>query len=178
MSDCLEKLLALLESSGPRLHALLVRLTLREDVAEDLMQELFLKLRQSKGFERAGNPNAYACRAAINLAFDWRRSRHRGSPLESIVTEPTANTLPALDKLIKGEEFERILNALGELPSVSREVVVMRYLQQESYETIAEHLGKSPHQVRALCHKAITRLRSVVDKPLSSPRKGISRADT
>ena len=42
--------LSLLEAEGPRLYALLARITLREDVAEDLMQELFLKLNRSRPF--------------------------------------------------------------------------------------------------------------------------------
>jgi len=71
LSECLENLLAMLDRSGPHLHVLLTRLTLREDVAEELMQELFLKLSRSDGFRRAHDPVAYACRAATHLAFDW-----------------------------------------------------------------------------------------------------------
>lgn len=45
-----EKVLELLQHNGPRIHRLLTRLTLSEDVAADLMQDLFLKLRSSDGF--------------------------------------------------------------------------------------------------------------------------------
>ena len=68
-------LLELLQRSGARLHALLVRVTLREDVAEDLLQELFLRLDASAGFYEASSREAYAQTAAIRLAFDWRRAR-------------------------------------------------------------------------------------------------------
>jgi len=69
-----KELLELLDKSGADLYALLTRLTLREDVAEELMQELFIKLNNSRGIGKIANWNAYAHRAAINLAFDWRRS--------------------------------------------------------------------------------------------------------
>ena len=59
------RLLALLQARGPALHALLTRLTLRADVAEDLMQELFLRLRRSAAFPRAGDPGGHATRAAF-----------------------------------------------------------------------------------------------------------------
>ena len=59
------KVAELLETSGARLHGLLARLTLREDIAGDLMQELFIRLLQSKEFERAADPFAYAYRAAM-----------------------------------------------------------------------------------------------------------------
>jgi hypothetical protein len=55
LDEQLERLLEFLESSGPGLHALLTRLTLREDAAEDLMQELFIRLSKSKAFEKARN---------------------------------------------------------------------------------------------------------------------------
>ena len=69
----MEDLLGLLDASGPRLFRLLKRLTLREDVAEVLMQELFLALSRSPAFHRAKDPAAYAYRSAMHLAFAWRR---------------------------------------------------------------------------------------------------------
>jgi DNA-directed RNA polymerase specialized sigma24 family protein len=39
---------------------------------------------------------------------------------------------------------------------------VMRHIQQRSYETIAKTLGQTEHQVRALCHKGINRLRQLL----------------
>ncbi len=44
MRDRQKELLELLDKSGANLYALLTRLTLREDIAEELMQELFIKL--------------------------------------------------------------------------------------------------------------------------------------
>src|SRR4051812_22018822 len=82
----------LLETHGPRLYATLARLTLRREVAGDLLQELFLRLGQSKGFPLAGDPAGYAFRTAINLAMEWRRGRRResGVPLPDVPAgEPT-----------------------------------------------------------------------------------------
>ena len=50
-----KELLELLDTSGAELFALLTRLTLREDVAEELMQELFIKLSRSRGLDKAAN---------------------------------------------------------------------------------------------------------------------------
>jgi DNA-directed RNA polymerase specialized sigma24 family protein len=38
----------------------------------------------------------------------------------------------------------------------------MRYIQQQSYDDIAEQMNKTPHHVRALCSKALNRLRSML----------------
>ncbi len=164
MDDERNRLLILLETAGTRLHGLLVRLTLREDVAEDLMQDLFLKLSQAKGFQRADDPIAYAHRAAIHLAFDWRRSRARNRPADAFLTDPAADAPTPLNCLIQREEYELVLGSLDKLSELGRDVLLLRYLEQESYEAIGRQLGKTPHQVRALCHKAIVRLRSLLNE--------------
>ena len=162
MRDRQKELLELLDKSGANLYALLTRLTLREDVAEELMQELFLKLNNSRHFDKAGNRQAYARRVAINLAFDWRRSQKRNPLRLDQVREPASNDSSPLGKLVQTEELEEILNSIGQLNRPSREAFVMRYIQQESYDYIAEQSGKTAHHVRALCSRALNRLRSVL----------------
>lgn len=164
MDDERNRLLDLLETAGPRLHGLLVRLTLREDIAEDLMQDLFLKLSQAKGFQNADDPAAYARRAAIHLAFDWRRSQARNAPAAPILTDPAVDAPSPLSCLIQREEYEEVLGSLDKLSELGRDVLLLRYLEQEPYEEIARQVGKTPHQVRALCHKAIVRLRSLLSE--------------
>jgi len=73
VSDRRTQLLELLDQSGASLLALLTRLTLRQDVAEELMQDLFLRLSSAKDQGGIDCWYAYARRTAINLAFDWRR---------------------------------------------------------------------------------------------------------
>jgi len=166
-----KELLELLDKSGADLFVLLTRLTLREDVAEELMQELFIKLNTSRGIGKVANWNAYARRSAINLAFDWRRSqKQKVLPLEQ-VSEPVSNEDSPLGKLVHSEEMQQTLDAIGRLKKASREVLVMRYLQQESYDNIAEQLGKTSHQVRALCSRAIRHLRGLLNSNEHKPSK-------
>jgi RNA polymerase sigma-70 factor (ECF subfamily) len=155
-----ERVLAVLQDSGQKLHALLLRLTLRADVAEDLLQELFLKLNQSAGFAGATDRTAYAFRAAIHLAFDWRRGRKPGVVgLEQIEQVEECAASP-LQNLVARERMERVLDVVGRLRGIQRDAVVMHYIEQESFQSIAEQLNKTPHQVRGLCHKGIRQLRN------------------
>ncbi|MHC4203525.1 MAG: RNA polymerase sigma factor [Planctomycetota bacterium] len=166
-----KELLELLDKSGAELFALLTRLTLREDVAEELMQELFIKLNNSTGSSKVANWDAYARRAAINLAFDWRRNKKRTFLSMGQVIEPVSNDDSPLGKLIQSEKLAETLDAIGKLKKTSREVLVMRYLQQESYDNIAEQLGKTSHQVRALCSRAIRNLRDALGSNKNKPSK-------
>ena len=162
MRDRHEELLELLDKSGVGLYTLLTRLTLREDVAEELMQELFLKLSNSRGFEKSTCPDAYARRAAINLAFDWRRKFRTKIDANDYAYEVVSNDGSPLSKIIKTEELEDMLNTLEQLNENARQIIVLRYIQQQTYEDIAEQTGKTTHQVRALCSKALKRMRDLM----------------
>jgi len=155
------KILQLIDTSGPRLHRLLARLTRREDVAGDLSQELFTRLLSSNGFDEARDPFAYAHRAAVNLAFEWRRARKTTLQL-SEENCPTADGPSVPGKMIRAEELEQVLDATAKLSDLARNVVVMRYIEQASYEEIARRLDKKPQHVRSVCAKAMAQLRKLL----------------
>jgi RNA polymerase sigma-70 factor (ECF subfamily) len=157
-----KKLLALLDKSGASLHRLLTRLTLNEQTAEDLMQELFLKLSNSEHIENITDLDAYAYRSAVNLAFDWRRRNTQNTVSIEQISEPTSQEASPLDSTIRTEELEEILNAVGRLDGTSRDAFVMRHIQQQSYDYIAKVLGQNEHQVRALCYKGLQHLRQLL----------------
>ncbi len=169
MSDQSTRLLQLVDAEGARLYALLTRLTLRHDVADDLLQELVVRLGQSDGFQRADNALAYARRAAIHLAFDWRRQGKRRRKMESLSEEPAVPAPNLLGKLVDREELERVLAALEKLSQLSRNCLVLHYMEQLSYTEVAEQLNMTPHQVRAACHKGIGRLRKLLGAVPNDP---------
>ena len=159
-----KKILQLLDTSGERLHRLLWRLTRREDVVGDLLQELFIRLWNSGAFDKADDPFAYAYRAAINLAFEWRRKQKATCQISQENCPARKNSPSALGKMIQAEELEQVLNAASKLTDLARDVVVMHYIEQDSYEEIGRRLDKKPQYMRALCSKAITELREMLVK--------------
>lgn len=168
MKDRHEKVLELLAAEGARLHALLVRLTRREDAVGDLMQDLVTRLCQSRGFERAKNPFAYAYRAATNLAFEWRRrQRTNVQPLahaESQDAAPAQTGGPSpLSAAMEEEELQQVLDATARLGELARQAVILRYIEQESYEEIGRRLGKKPQHIRSVTSKALAQLRTLLE---------------
>lgn len=156
-----DKVLELLDTHGRRLHRLLARLTHSEDATSDLMQELFLRLSRSKGLERARDPYAYAWRAAANLAFEWRRRRRiKLQPLEEDTCEDASQDRP-LGMVIQDEQVQRVLEATSQLDELARNVIVMRFVEQEPYEEIAARLGRDAAYLRSLCSKTLIRLRQL-----------------
>ena len=144
------------------MHRLLARLTLSEDVVGDLLQELFIRLWNSKAFDKAEDPSSYAYRAAINLAFEWRRRRKKSFRSIEADCLQKERSSSVLGKMIQNEELQQVLDATSRLTDLARDVVVMHYIEQESYEEIAQRLGKKPQYLRALNAKAIARLRELL----------------
>lgn len=163
MSENKKQLLELLEKYGDSLHRLLFRLTFSEQAAEDLLQELFIKLLGSANTSDVNNLYLYARRTAMNLAFDHlrglRRTRLDGEPAENAATEKSK----PLDELIRREEHRLILEAVSKLKNPYRDIIVLRYIEQQPYELIAEQMGKSSHNIRAVCSKGIKKLRIMLD---------------
>lgn len=162
LSNPSKRLESLLEVGGRQLYALLLRLTLRDDVADDLLQELVVRLSQSNGFQHADDPLSYARRVAIHLAFDWHRRKKRLGIVESILEEPTATAANPINVLIAHEDYEQILSNMEQLSTLSRTCLVLHYIEQFSYIEIAGQLGTTPHKVRGLCHKGIRRLQQLM----------------
>ncbi len=164
MKNRQDRVLELLDRHGKSLHRLLARLTRCEHATGDLMQELFLRLSQSDGTTKARDVYAYAWRAAANLAFEWRRrQRIKLSPLDK-TEPPDESRLPALGRMIRDEQIEHVLEATSRLDELARNVVIMRFVEQKSYEQIAGQLGRKPAYLRSLCSKSLARLRDILSE--------------
>jgi RNA polymerase sigma-70 factor (ECF subfamily) len=152
-------LLRILQDHAAELHTLLARLTLRADVADDLFQDLFLKLNGSNNMELLSNPMAYVRRMAMNLAFDWRRANKRAVAAMAARPELKTAELPPWLRLTNAEEADRILAAVSELSPMMREAFVLRFVRQEGYAQVGAALGRTAHQARGLCHAAVQEIR-------------------
>ncbi len=159
-------LLRFLEESGPRLHGMLTRLTLDEYAAEELMQELFIRLFEINHLEKIENLKAYACRIAINLAFDRRRKQCSFATIPDDQTDHRAQKVDI--RLIQNEQLQRILDAIKHLSGLTRECFVLRYIEQMDYGQIAERTQKTSQQVRGLCSKGIRRIRQILNEQNAS----------
>lgn len=130
-----------------RVYAIAYRFAGRVDEAEDLVQEVFVKVYQGLGrYEPAAGPfSAWLGAVARNHAIDhYRRRREErarrvddGDPLASW---PAPGERP--DRALeRGERAHLVRRALRALPLELREVLVLCDLEGASYEEIARLLG-------------------------------------
>jgi DNA-directed RNA polymerase specialized sigma24 family protein len=55
--------------------------------------------------------------------------------------------------------MERVLAAIAELPEMQRLALILQHVEHQDTEEIGRQLGRTPHQVRALCSKGLASLR-------------------
>jgi RNA polymerase sigma-70 factor (ECF subfamily) len=114
--------------------------------ADDLAQETFLRAYQALGRFRVGEPMyPWLARIATNLAFSLFRSRRRRpeTPLEPLVESGRQWGVDD-DPADRAEERERrahLQSAFTELKPEHQAVLVLRAVQDLSYEEIAQTLG-------------------------------------
>ena len=161
MTDNQTKLLEILDRDGASLFAFFVRVTLCEDHAEELLQELFLELRMARNIDRVVNPNGYVLRAAINLAFDWRKQRPVTPKSDEAGSQQDGEQSLAAE-LVRRQELEYMLDGIAKLKGQRREIFVLRHIQGKSNDDIAEQLAMTSHHARSLCHKAMMKLQKIL----------------
>lgn len=115
----------------------------REDV-EDLAQETFVKAWERLDTYDPTRPfKAWIARIAGNTAIDRHRSdsrQPRMSDLDDVSATISSDAPDPAAAVIGGEERTMLLTRLRELPEHYREVVVLRFVEELSYEEIAETL--------------------------------------
>jgi RNA polymerase sigma-70 factor, ECF subfamily len=166
---------ALVEIYSPRLYGYFYRLTgLRED-AEDLLQEVFVRLVRMIGrYQHDGRFDAWIFRIATNLVRDRvRRHKRGGSPIQSGAEPGDAGPLDELaddsadrpeDALDRSEEIDRLQRALARLPAGEREVILLRHFSQLSFKQVAEVMGTPLGTALARAHRGLARLRELMEQ--------------
>jgi RNA polymerase sigma factor (sigma-70 family) len=142
-----------------RLYAFLARLTGDRDAADDLVQDVFLRLlRFRERYREDGQFLPWLFRIARNLAADRYRDR-RGSEELSADTAPASDDSAVLDRLIENEDHQQLERALAALPMIHREVLLLRGTERLSHRDLATALNCTEGAARVRVHRALAALR-------------------
>ncbi len=168
---------ALVDSYSPRLFGFLYRLTGSRNDAEDLLQEVFLRVvRRIEHYDHRGQFDAWLFRIATNLVRDRGRRAQRTPRLTSLDGHGEQGTsdsrspqrwadasIPPPDgAMVLGEQVDALQLALAKLPEVEREVIMLRHFGRMSFAEIAETMGTPLGTALARGHRALQRLRKLM----------------
>lgn len=154
---------------GP-LTSYFLRRVRRRDEAEDLTQEVFLRMVRSLqrhndggdggGGERIDNPEAFLFRTAVNLLRDRaRRAKTFAEHLAEAVHRDESVEVRSPERVLQGRQSLRsALAALEELDARTRDVFILHRLEGLKHAEIASLYGVSSSSIEKYMIKALAHL--------------------
>ncbi len=127
---------------------------------DDVVQDSFLRIWTARAGRQIGCARAFLFKIARNRALDLLRHDH-ASPIVAVRDLPALSVAedgpsPA-DALTTTEKIELVAEAIADLPSRCREIVVLRKLQGLSQREVATRLGLSERTVEVQVARGMRR---------------------
>jgi len=164
------KLLVMPYSS--RLYRMAFRLMNSREEAEDIVQEVYVKLWGMRNeLEKYNSIEALCIRITRNLCLDHLRRRkvnHDAMKAEQYKESSYPET-PS-ENLEKKENAELVHKLISALPEPQRSLVHLRHLEGKEYEEIAEMVNMNVNAIRVSISRARKQMRALVEKQYSSWR--------
>jgi len=148
------------------------RMARNSAAAEDLAQEVFLRVYRSReSYEASAKFTTWLYRIATNLAVNHARDTRHERPEVSVSLDETNDdsstttlqlpdgSLTAEQAMVQQERLQAIRSKVEALPEQQRLAVIMHKYQQMDYKQIAEVLKKSESATKSLLFRAYETLR-------------------
>lgn len=156
-----------------RLYHSVYRLVENSEDAQDVVQEAFLNAYQSlDGFKGDSLFFTWLYRIAVNTAISLKR-KHRAMARMEIMRnngerafephDPSVASRPE-HALEQAEQQTRVRQALARLSPEHRTVLVLKDMEGQKYETMAEILQVPIGTIRSRLHRARLELRELLEK--------------
>ena len=160
----------LFERHHVALFGFLSRMTGDRSAAEDLVQDVFVRVLKYRGtYREGGSFETWLFRIARNARADHFRKRRR---VESVpdeqLEEPSAAPGPA-HQFERGRERDRLKRALLMLREDKRELIVLVRYHGMTHEEVAELLGIDRGAVKVRMHRAMKELRDIFQRLSERP---------
>jgi RNA polymerase sigma-70 factor (ECF subfamily) len=134
-----------------RVFALTYSFTRNRDEAEDLTQEVFVKVWKAlPGFDQRATLSTWIYAITRNTSLSALRARRETCGVEEWVA--SADNEGEVERML----LQRLIDRL---PDKQRQVVTLFYMQDHSHEEVAEMLDMPVGTVKTLLHRARERLR-------------------
>ena len=145
------------------LYATILRMTGNQQDAVDLVQESFIKIyRQLGKFDGKGSFSSWMYRVAINHCMDeFRKKRFNMEQVE--IREDDVKDFHHPEVIfLKKEKNRQLEKLIGGLPEDERMILLLRYVNEQSYSEISEFMSLSLATVRNKLHRAKKKLRETI----------------
>ena len=172
--------LELVQLYQARVYKLVLRMVGRPDEAEDMAQEVFVQVFKAVATFRGDSKlSTWIYRIAVNLCknrlkYLTRRKSEVQDEYEAAERAElgaargvTTSDLSRPDQLVEGYQIERIVEtAIAEMDADFREILVLRDIEDLSYEELSQITGLADGTVKSRLHRARAMLKAAVERKL------------
>ena len=146
----------------------------KHDAAEDLAQDVFLKIFKSLNtFDRRANFQTWLISVSRNLCIDHYRSVRKeretiDRDIDPNELSPASREISPMAHLEQRDRVVLLRHALGELPDTLKTAVLMRDIQEMTYQEIADKLHLPEGTVKSRINRGRTELARHVKRMVDS----------
>jgi RNA polymerase sigma factor (sigma-70 family) len=150
----------LFDRYNKRIFNFLARMTMDREVAEDLTQNVFLRMiKYRNSFNEENRFMPWLYQMARNIFSDYYQDQKKRS-LSFIDIDKVSEKLFDLENGDEQDERERLLHkSMYLLKEEQRELLVLTRFQQMKYEEVALIMDTSVANIKVMVHRAIVKLR-------------------
>jgi RNA polymerase sigma-70 factor (ECF subfamily) len=152
----------LYEATRAKLFGVVLRILRRQDLAEEVIQEAYVKIWNSAGQFNPGlaSPITWMVSIARNRAIDVVRKRTETSiEEEPAAMEVASDTPDPLARREMTEELKRILECVGQLDPERQKLVLLAYYNGWSREQLAEKFDTPLNTVKTWLRRSMIEIR-------------------
>jgi len=131
------------------------------DQAQDVAQEVYLRILRMDDVRLIRNPRSFVIHLAAHAAYEWRMlARNRLQHSDELLQDLTATDADPAEALERNDRIARLSRVLETLSPKCRAVILMHRRDGMTYEEIASHMNLSVAMVKkylarglAVCHR-------------------------
>lgn len=156
-----------------RVYSYILLLVKKQDIAEDIFQETFIKVIRSLKERRYVDTNrftSWVMRIAHNLIIDHFRREKQSKMISKdayevdILNHPKYSNKTVEEEIVFDQILTDVRNLINQLPDDQREVVLLRHYGDLSFKEIAEQTNVSINTALGRMRYALINMRKIMEE--------------
>ena len=163
----------LYDATKRKLFGIALTVLHRRDLAEDVVQEAYLRIwRHAARFDPArGTAITWMATIVRNLAIDVKRSPAADATDDEALTVIPFNGRSALDEIEANDDQRRLHAVMKTLDPAKRNLVVAAYINGESREQLAARFGAPVNTIKTWLRRAVLDIRAGLEAESDGARR-------
>jgi len=145
-----------------RCYGYFYRLTGNNDVSDELLSELFVKLVEKIASYKGGSFDGWLFKIASNIFHDYLRSKQRRKKLLDVQKEQLESQFTE-PKQSDNEQIDKLQIQLTRLDKNTRELIMLRFYSELSFKEIALMRSEPIGTTLAKLHRGLKKLRELME---------------